>query len=53
MLDVIASLDDMACRTKVADPLLPELFAYYGRNSAFWQGLAKPQSPRDHTYGEL
>lgn len=53
VLDVIASLDDMACRTKVADPLLPELFAYYGRNSAFWQGLAKPQSPRDHTYGEL
>ena len=53
VLDVIASLDDMACRTKVADPLLPELFADYGRNSAFWQGLAKAQSPRDHTYGEL
>ena len=53
VLDVIASLDDMACRTKVADPLLPELFADYGRNSALWQGLAKPQSPRDHTYGEL
>ncbi len=48
VLDVIASLDDIACRTGVADPLLPRLVADYGRNSAFWQGLAKPQSPRDH-----
>lgn len=50
VLDVITSLDDMASRTEVADPLLPELIADYGRDSAFWQGLTKPQSPRDHSH---
>lgn len=50
VLDVIASLDDVACRTEVADPLLPELVADYGHHSAFWQGLAEPQSPRDHAH---
>lgn len=47
--DVIASLDDMATRGKVAEPLLPQLVAQHGRESEFWQGLTRPQSPRDHS----
>lgn len=48
VVDVIASLDDMAARGEVADPLLPRLVAQNVRDSAFWQGLVRPQSPRDH-----
>lgn len=48
VLDVIASLDDMAARGGVADPLLPKLAAEHDRASEFMQGLARPQSPRDH-----
>lgn len=48
VLDVIASLDDIASRTGVADPLLPRLVAQHGRGSEFWKGLSDPQSPRDH-----
>lgn len=48
VLDVIASLDDMTARGGVAGPLLPKLAAEHDRASEFMQGLAKPQSPRDH-----
>ncbi|MGW3947004.1 hypothetical protein ACWEBH_12810, partial [Micrococcus endophyticus] len=48
VLDVIASLDDMAARGGVANPLLPKLAAEHDRASEFMQGLARPQSPRDH-----
>lgn len=48
VLDVIASLDDMASRSNVADRLLPRLVAEHPRDSTFWQGLVKPQGPRDH-----
>ncbi len=49
VLDVIASLDDMASRNQVADRLIPQLVAEHPRDSVFWQGLVKPQSPRDHS----
>lgn len=49
VVDVIASLDDIIARSHVADPLLPLLAAEHGRDSAFWRGLARPQSPRDHS----
>lgn len=49
MLDVIASLDDIASRNQVADRLTPQLVAEHPRDSVFWQGLVKPQSPRDHS----
>lgn len=48
VLDIIASLDDMTVRSKSADPLLPQLVGQHARESAFWQGLSRPQSPRDH-----
>lgn len=48
VLDVIASLDDMTARGGVARPLLPKLAAEHDRASEFMQGLARPQSPRDH-----
>lgn len=48
VLDVIASLDDVAIRGKAADPVLPQLVERHPRNSLFWEGLARPQSPRDH-----
>lgn len=51
VLDVIASLDDMASRSGIADPLLPRLVAQHDRASEFWQGLARPQNPRDHARG--
>lgn len=47
--DIIASLDDMASRGGVGDRVLPRLVVEHARDSAFWQGLVKPQSPRDHT----
>lgn len=49
VVDVIASLDDMVARSSVADPLLPQLVDQHARESAFWQGLVRPQSPRDHS----
>lgn len=48
VIDVIASLDDMALRGGIADQLLPELVERYGQESDFWRGLATPQAPRDH-----
>ena len=48
-LDVIASLDDITARGGVVGPLLPKLAAEHDRASGFMQGLAKPQSPRDHS----
>ncbi|MFI8358815.1 Abi family protein [Streptomyces sp. NPDC085612] len=48
VLDVIASLDDVAIRGKVADPVLPQVVRQYPRDCLFWEGLARPQSPRDH-----
>lgn len=48
VLDVIVSLDNMAARGDVADPLLPGLVADHPPDSAFWQGLTRPQSPLDH-----
>lgn len=49
VLDVIASLDDMASRGNAADPVLPQLVERHPRDSFFWEGLARPQSPRDHS----
>jgi len=51
VLDVIASLDDMVSRSDVADRILPRLVGEHPRDSAFWQGLVKPQSPRDNVRG--
>ncbi len=48
VLDVIASLDNLVVRGQAADPVLPALVQQHDRNSEFWHGLAKPQSPRDH-----
>ncbi len=49
VLDIIASLDDMAARGDVADPLLPLLVTEHDLDSEFWTGLCKPKNPRDHT----
>lgn len=49
VIDVIASLDDLASRGNLAGQVLPQLVAEHARDSAFWQGLVKPQSPRDHS----
>lgn len=48
VLDVIASLDDLAARSGVAGPVLPQLVVQHPRGSSFWDGLVRPQSPRDH-----
>ncbi|GAB3454591.1 hypothetical protein GCM10027436_56070 [Actinophytocola sediminis] len=48
VLDVIASLDDLAVRGKIADPVLPRVVEQHPRDSVFRVGLARPQSPRDH-----
>jgi abortive infection bacteriophage resistance protein len=48
VLDVIASLDDMLVRSQTADAVLPALVQHPQRDSTFWQGLVKPQNPRDH-----
>lgn len=53
VLDVIASLDDMLTRGKAADPLLPDLVTEHRSNAAFWEGLVRPQSPRDHACASL
>ena len=45
VLDIIASLDDMLVRSKTAEPVLPALAQQHERDSAFWQGLVKPQIP--------
>lgn len=50
VLDVIASLDDVLHRSQAGvAAVLPEIVRQHDRNSAFWQGLAHPQNPRDHT----
>lgn len=49
ILDVVASLDDMASRGNVADPVLPLLVERHSLTPSFWEGLARPQSPRDHS----
>jgi abortive infection bacteriophage resistance protein len=48
VLDVVASLDDIAVRGKVADPVLPELAKQHNSGSSFWEGLVHPQNVRDH-----
>lgn len=48
VLDVIASLDDILVRGKAAASVLPELTQQHDRDSVYWQGLARPQNPRDH-----
>lgn len=48
VLDVIASLDDILVRGKVADPVLPQLVTQHERSGVFWRGLSHPQNPRDH-----
>lgn len=48
VVDVVASLDDVLVRSGTAGPVLSELAQQYPRDSAFWQGLTRPQNPRDH-----
>lgn len=48
VLDVVASLDDMALRSKAGDPVLPSLADHHNRESEFWRGLTTPQVTRDH-----
>lgn len=48
VLDVIASLDDMSARGRIAEPVLPRLVQQYERGSRFWRGLSDPQNPKDH-----
>ncbi|MFI6868425.1 Abi family protein [Nocardia sp. NPDC050406] len=48
VLDVVASLDDVLVRSGTANPVLPVLIQQHRRDSQFWQGLARPQNPRDH-----
>ena len=48
VLDVLASLDDLLVRSGTNDPLLPQLVEQYSLDSAFWEGLVRPESPRDH-----
>lgn len=40
VLDVIASLDDMLVRARIANPMLSALVQQHLRDFAFWQGLA-------------
>lgn len=48
VLDIVASLDDLATRSGVADRVLPQLVEQYLADSVFWEGLTRPKSPRDH-----
>lgn len=48
VIDVIASLDDIACRSRVSVLLLPKLVEQHPREVGFWEGLVQPQSPRDN-----
>lgn len=48
VVDIIASLDDIGQRSRVSEPLLPKLLEQHARDSAFWDGLVRPQSPRDN-----
>lgn len=48
VVDVIASLDDIGRRSRVSEPLLPKLLEQHTRDSVFWEGLVRPQSPRDN-----
>lgn len=48
VLDVIASLDDLVVRGGGGPPILPQLVAAHKPHAAFWDGLLRPQNPRDH-----
>lgn len=48
VLDVVASLDDLALRSGVADPVLPRIVERHPLGAVFLEGLARPKSPRDH-----
>ncbi len=48
VLDVVASLDDILVRSRTADPVLPGVVQQHSGDPAFWQGLTRPQNPRDH-----
>lgn len=48
VLDVVASLDDILVRGKTGTPIFSELVQQHDRNSIFWQGLSRPQNPRDN-----
>lgn len=48
VLDVIASMDDILVRGAGVDRVLPTLVQEYADNTTFWEGLARPRSPRDH-----
>lgn len=48
VVDIIASLDDIGQRSSVAEALLPKVFDQHSRGSVFWEGLARPQNPRDN-----
>ncbi|NOQ58441.1 Abi family protein [Mycolicibacterium fortuitum] len=48
VLDVIASLDNILDRGRTGSPILPELVQQHERTSIFWDGLARPQNPRDN-----
>lgn len=53
ILDLIASLDDILLRSRVADPLLPALLSEFGHNEQFWKGLCRPVNPKDHVKNSL
>ncbi|MBE5451271.1 Abi family protein [Mycobacteroides abscessus] len=48
VLDVIASLDNILDRGRTGNAILPELVQRHERTSIFWQGLSRPQNPRDN-----
>lgn len=48
VLDAVASLDDLLARGAGADRVLPALVQDHADNTNFWEGLARPRSPRDH-----
>ncbi|WP_392544215.1 Abi family protein [Oryzobacter telluris] len=47
VLDVVASLDDLLVRSRVAEPLLPAIVIRYRGNPLYWQGLCHPQQSVD------
>lgn len=48
VLDVIASLDDLTARAGLDGSVLSALLTEHRTGSVFWDGLARPQAPRDH-----
>lgn len=47
VIDIIASLDDITYRSRGAEPLLPTIAEQHPRHSRFWEGLVRPQTPKD------